>query len=96
MACGLWDTRTAVCHELCSTALADGQAVVASALPYCPGQQVFAAQNNDANAVATQQLLGPCETPFIFAKHMGKHRLGLRSELFRSPRAKHVVGTLAT
>ncbi len=56
--------------------------------------QVMAAQNPDGNEVVSAQLLAPrgqsSGRPVLYAKHMGKHKIGLGPELFR--RAQHVVG----
>ncbi|GIL89748.1 hypothetical protein Vretimale_16602 [Volvox reticuliferus] len=59
-------------------------------------EEVLAAQNPDGNAVVSEQLLAAGghegrggSRPVLYAKHMGKHKIGLGPELFR--RAQHVV-----
>ncbi|GLI67547.1 hypothetical protein VaNZ11_011772 [Volvox africanus] len=65
-------------------------------LPRPYREQVLATQNPDGNAVVSEQLLAARghggnggSRPVLYAKHMGKHKIGLGQELFR--RAQHVV-----
>ncbi|KAG2488877.1 hypothetical protein HYH03_012672 [Edaphochlamys debaryana] len=51
--------------------------------------KVFAAQNVNGNEVVATQLLGPRSKPVLYAKHMGKHKIGLTSEIWS--RAQHVI-----
>ncbi|KAG2433280.1 hypothetical protein HXX76_008347 [Chlamydomonas incerta] len=50
---------------------------------------VLAAQPTDGNAVVRDQLLAPRSRPVLYAKHMGKHKLGITGELFK--RAQHMI-----
>lgn len=54
-----------------------------------PSLQVLAEQSTDGNAVVKDQLLAPRSRPVLYAKHMGKHKLGITGELFK--RAQHMV-----
>lgn len=61
--------------------------VTGHARPYV--EQLFASQSTDAAAVVNEKLLGPREKKVLFAKHIGKHKLGCPASFFR--KARHVI-----
>ena len=54
----------------------------------------MSAQSSDGNVVARDVILGPCETPLVFLKHMSKHVDGAAAidmAWAASPNVKHVI-----